>query len=169
MLAKKNCYVYMFYCLRAHTYLEPLVRLLFCYWSSKLSPQEPSQKIQKDACIQRISKVIMMLMMIIIIIMKLSTHLKNRWADFLCEKLANHWQICVVFTVQSSNHQPLIAVVYYNLFHKTKSRACSSMSGSYSTFQILQKKFLAENKHIILLILGSNLFQGEISKDSPSK
>lgn len=162
MLAKKNCHVYLFYCLRAH-----LVRLLFCYWSSKLSPQEPSQKIQKDACIPRISKIIMMLM--IIIIMKLSTHLKNRWADLLCEKQANHWQICVVFTVQSSNHQPLIFVVYYNLLNKTKSRACSSMSGSYSTFQILQKKFLAENKHIILFILGSNLFQGEISKDSPSK
>lgn len=103
--------------------------IAFLLLELKTSPQEPSQKIWKDACIPRVSKIIMMLMMMIII-MKLSTHLKKRWADFLCEKPAHHWQICVVFTVQSSNHQPLIFVVYYNLFHKTKSRAHSSMSGN---------------------------------------
>lgn len=75
--------------------------IAFLLLELKTSPQEPSKNLER--CMYTQSKIIMMLMMMMMI-MKLSTHLKNRWADFLCEKPANHWQICVVFTVQSSNH-----------------------------------------------------------------
>lgn len=80
------------------------------------------------------------------------------------QSLAN---LCNVYCVQFVLYSDIC--VCSNLFHKTKSRLHSSLSRSYVTFQIPYKKILAGTKHIILFILGSNLFQGEISKDSPSK
>lgn len=55
------------------------------------------------------------------------------------------WFIIICFTRQSLGH-----------FHLCQ--------GTSQLFKFCRKKFLAENKHIILFILGSNLFQGEILK-----